>query len=165
MPFELICSETFRFFECVRENENTQRLASAKNRETVYFLVNNVNFSPLYNTGICSWHSLKRTVRPKKTEVTFVFVLSGGNNCKFVFFFFALFISKKKPLRSTVQKSNIKKKKKFFFLEEETKKKLNKKAPKATTNRTQPNNRKNYTDMQLTLTYTELYRHAKTTLP
>lgn len=25
------------FFECLHENENTQRLASAKNRETVYF--------------------------------------------------------------------------------------------------------------------------------
>lgn len=72
-----------------------------KKQRNSLFLVNNVNFSPLYNTGICSWHSLKRTVRPKKTEVTFVFVLSGGNNCKFFFLLSLLFPKKASEKHST----------------------------------------------------------------
>lgn len=41
-----------------------------KKQRNSLILVNNVNFSLLYNTGICSWHSLKRTVRQKKKSKT-----------------------------------------------------------------------------------------------
>lgn len=96
-----------------------------KKQRNSLILVNNVNFSPLYNTGICSWHSLKRTVRQNKLnkrKQQKSHVCSLWWQQLYFFFLLSLYVQKK-PLRSTVQKVNVKKQKK---LEGETKQNGNK---------------------------------------
>lgn len=103
--------------------EKTDRSESGvkKTTEKWFILVNSVSFSLLYNTGICSWHSLKgQSTQKQNSHPSSPLWSQHENNCHqfclkgifFVFMFYFLLKNPKKqpPQGRTVQNKTERKK-------------------------------------------------------
>ena len=156
---------TYEFIKC-KENRQTWESGVKKTTEKWFILVNSVSFSLLYNTGICSWHSLKgQSTQKQNSHPSSPLWSQHENNChQFclkgdILCFHVLFFCSKTPKNSRLRDARYKIKQR-----EKNKLKLNEKAPKATTDRSQPNNWKLHGHATHIDLHWELYRHAKTTL-
>lgn len=131
--------------------------------ERWFILVNIGSCSRLYNTGICSWHSLKGQSTKNRIHIRhpYMIITAASSVCRRIFFlfliFFSFFLLNKPPKNEKSFLGHGTKRK------EENKQRKPKRHLKPRQTDVSPTT-ENYTDMQLTSIYTELYRHAKTTL-